>query len=384
MIHRTSKAYKPSTQGQVERTNRTLKGAMKLDGLLNPNSNPVEWLRDYERAYNLMCHRATGFAPLELHNGIRIDWLPNPSDTDFSHAYEVLKRRGLVEEFKRANPHIERLEEFIAQNAAAILIDDEMNRFCYNRMQWLAFKDGETTSYKEVQVVGDSKGVVMPPESIVEIISTPNRVGAYPMDKEEEELPLLEDPSEGEDERTVSAPVLGEEGPVPTPPPLLSREDADAMRDADMALIREEEEEEEDIPAPVTPAPPEHLPPPEEVPEITHAWTQNSIVHMVDGWNKEGTTINYESYSFEIDARREIARVLWKKRLGDFLPMYTKKSSLWLKVAMDERREVFTGTADMTTEVMGDKCKDGGLKLCVSVRKQDLELWEAAGIISIF
>ena len=42
------------------------------------------------------------------------------------------------------------------------------------------------------------------------------------MDKEEEELPLLEDSSEGEDERTVSAPVLGEEGPVPTPPPLLS------------------------------------------------------------------------------------------------------------------------------------------------------------------
>ena len=105
---------------------------------------------------------------------------------------------------------------------------------------------------------------------------------------------------------------------------------------------------------------------------------------MVDGWNKEGTTIHYEDYSFDINARREIARVCWKKRLGDFLATYTKKSSLWLKVAMDESRSVFTGTKDMTTEVMGDKCKDGGLGLCVTVRKQDLELWEAAGIISIF
>ena len=63
--------------------------------------------------------------------------------------------------------------------------------------------------------------------------------------------------------------------------------------------------------------------------------------------------------------------------------MYTKKSSHWLKVALDDNRERFVGSPLMTSETHGDSCPSG-LGFCVTVRKQDLELWQAAGIIDIF
>ena len=50
--YRTSRAYKPNTQGQVERVHRTLKGAIRQDmELVNNTTDWVKYYEDYVQAY---------------------------------------------------------------------------------------------------------------------------------------------------------------------------------------------------------------------------------------------------------------------------------------------------------------------------------------------
>ena len=90
---RTSRAYRPQTQGQVERTNRTLKQAMYQDMLQTNNERWIDFLFDYTMSYNTMTHTATGFTPFEVHRGRKMDWVPNRNDRTTNRAAQFLRVR---------------------------------------------------------------------------------------------------------------------------------------------------------------------------------------------------------------------------------------------------------------------------------------------------
>jgi hypothetical protein len=77
IIFRTSRPNKPSTNGQVERTNGTLKSAIYADFLRSGQYSFINWLDSYTMAYNTMVHTSTGYTPFELHKGRRMTWMPD-------------------------------------------------------------------------------------------------------------------------------------------------------------------------------------------------------------------------------------------------------------------------------------------------------------------
>ena len=68
---RKGRSYKPSSQGQVERTNRTLKQAFYMDFLASENYHWVGGLPEKVYAYNTMVHSAIRKTPYEIHRGIK-------------------------------------------------------------------------------------------------------------------------------------------------------------------------------------------------------------------------------------------------------------------------------------------------------------------------
>ena len=76
---RHGRAYKPTSQGQVERTNRTLKNAIYADFLQYNSREWVDWLANYAFAYNTTKHSSIGFSPMEVHRGRLVTFM---TDTD--------------------------------------------------------------------------------------------------------------------------------------------------------------------------------------------------------------------------------------------------------------------------------------------------------------
>lgn len=90
---RTSRAYRPQTQGQVERTNRTLKQAIYQDMLQSDNLRWIDFLSDYTMSYNTMTHTSTGYTPFEVHRGRKMGWMPNRADRNTNVASQFLSVR---------------------------------------------------------------------------------------------------------------------------------------------------------------------------------------------------------------------------------------------------------------------------------------------------
>ena len=78
IVYRTGRAYKPSTQGQVERTNRTLKQAIYHDFLSSGTQNWVDRLPERLWVYNTVHATGTGRTPYEQHRYRRPSWMPTP------------------------------------------------------------------------------------------------------------------------------------------------------------------------------------------------------------------------------------------------------------------------------------------------------------------
>jgi hypothetical protein len=71
ILVRRGRSYKPSSQGQVERTNRTLKQAFYMDFLATENYEWETGLPEKVYAYNTMVHSAIRKTPYEIHRGVR-------------------------------------------------------------------------------------------------------------------------------------------------------------------------------------------------------------------------------------------------------------------------------------------------------------------------
>jgi transposase-like protein len=87
IIVRRGRAYKPSSQGQVERTNRTLKQAFYMDFLASENYEWETGMPEKVYAYNTMVHSAIRKTPYEIHRGVRPRNAPEFTD---NHAAELL------------------------------------------------------------------------------------------------------------------------------------------------------------------------------------------------------------------------------------------------------------------------------------------------------
>jgi hypothetical protein len=71
VLVRRGRSYKPSSQGQVERTNRTLKQAFYMDFLASENYNWETGLYEKVYAYNTLIHSAIRKTPYEIHRCVR-------------------------------------------------------------------------------------------------------------------------------------------------------------------------------------------------------------------------------------------------------------------------------------------------------------------------
>ena len=94
IVFRTGRAYKPSSQGQVERTNRTLKQAIYHDILTSEDYN---WVRDLDLrvfAYNTMTQTSAGRTPFEIHRGRKMTWMSDAKDRTFDVATSIVDEIG--------------------------------------------------------------------------------------------------------------------------------------------------------------------------------------------------------------------------------------------------------------------------------------------------
>ena len=79
--HKTSKAYKPTSQGQVERMNREFKTAWAQDTiLLGQKADWRESLVHHSFRINTTIWASTGFTPWYVHMGWEMEWMPCPDN----------------------------------------------------------------------------------------------------------------------------------------------------------------------------------------------------------------------------------------------------------------------------------------------------------------
>lgn len=81
---RFGREYKPQSQGQVERTNRTIKNAIYADFERYQSQRWVDWLAHYAFSYNCMRHSTTGFTPFEVHRGRQVMFMTDTASHTFN------------------------------------------------------------------------------------------------------------------------------------------------------------------------------------------------------------------------------------------------------------------------------------------------------------
>lgn len=137
MVWRASRAYRPQTNGAIERLNKTLKGAMKSAWVISQKMTTEDLMKIVE-AYNKCVHSITGYTPFELLTGRRPEWVPHMSDATVNGAMEYAMRRDLFTRFTEANPSISK--QWVQDNLPTIL-SDEVWWLHY----WNEFADGVVT-----------------------------------------------------------------------------------------------------------------------------------------------------------------------------------------------------------------------------------------------
>ena len=163
VIQRTSRAYRPQSQGGVERLNKTLKGAAHLDWFVTGRDLSDEDLRAIVFAYNTTIHSMTGKTPYEVFRGHKMLWMVNSSDVVTSSHTDWLTVRNM---FKTHNPTIP--DWWITRYKDAIMADD-----------------AATVHYYSAQNPDNPVGVIQPPaivQSIEPIVSIEEE------EEEEEEM----------------------------------------------------------------------------------------------------------------------------------------------------------------------------------------------------
>ena len=121
ILWRSSRAYKPTTQGAVERLNRTLKSAIYQDWVLTQTMTPRQF-RDVVNCYNRTVHSTTGYTPYELMFGRKEAFTPMGVRVGEDRLMEWIQTNNLVSTFQHENPTIP--NEWIRQNARLIAADE--------------------------------------------------------------------------------------------------------------------------------------------------------------------------------------------------------------------------------------------------------------------
>ena len=106
-IHRTSRAYKPTSQGQVERVNREFKQAWAQDTImLGMKANWKESLNRHTWRINTTVWESTGFTPWKVHMGYEMNWMPHPDDNARKKLMDLMADSGFVQQIREANKGI--------------------------------------------------------------------------------------------------------------------------------------------------------------------------------------------------------------------------------------------------------------------------------------
>jgi hypothetical protein len=124
IIFRTGRAYKPSSQGQVERTNRTLKSAIYHDILATDNYDWVTNLDLRVFAYNTLTQTSAGRTPFEIHRGRKMTWMSDGNDRTSNNVNSLI---SLVTE-GQALPLTQRERDLIAADERLLMMLTDKTR----------------------------------------------------------------------------------------------------------------------------------------------------------------------------------------------------------------------------------------------------------------
>lgn len=98
---RYGREYNPSSQGQVERTNRTLKNSIYADFMRYDKDIYVDWLQHYAFTYNTTRQKTTGYSPMVLHRMRTVYYLPLEPVGVPGAADDNLQRERMAEQSER-------------------------------------------------------------------------------------------------------------------------------------------------------------------------------------------------------------------------------------------------------------------------------------------
>ena len=134
ILWRSSRAYKPTTQGAIERLNRTLKSAVYQDWVLTQTMGERQF-RDVVNTYNRCVHATTGFTPYELMFGRKEVFHREIVVGAPDRLMEWATRHGLYDKFRAANPDIP--HEWVLANLRLIAADDRLLMHYYGKLTGL-------------------------------------------------------------------------------------------------------------------------------------------------------------------------------------------------------------------------------------------------------
>lgn len=166
IIFRTGRAYKPSSQGQVERTNRTLKSAIYHDILATDNYDWVTNLDLRVFSYNTLTQTSAGRTPFEIHRGRKMTWMSDGND--------------------RTENNVDTLISIVAEGQALSLTQREKELIAEDERLLMALKNtpDEIRQYLEVQTTMPRVAELSETPELEEVTPT---VTVVPTDEEEEE-----------------------------------------------------------------------------------------------------------------------------------------------------------------------------------------------------
>jgi len=113
-----SLSYSPSSQGIVERSNRTVKGYIQKYMLINGNRTYIPVLKDIAYNYNHTLHSTIGSTPFELHFGNNPDALLNARSriTKYADKLLIARRYRLPKSFNIKEGDTVRIDLFTVAN----------------------------------------------------------------------------------------------------------------------------------------------------------------------------------------------------------------------------------------------------------------------------